>query len=214
TFARTLLEAIERNEQVRTRLGSIRATGSPALPAHRGVEDLPPRRLSADQRNTSITYGDRLILKLFRRLEEGVNPDYELGRFLTERTTFKRAPALLGGLEHAGIAEHHSTIGILQELIESQGDGWTHATDDVRRFYDAVQSRPVPTVPRLRYSELVAAEPEPQVSEVIGGYVETAERLGRRTAEMHLALASDASDPAFAPEPFTQEDYAAVLSSA
>jgi maltose alpha-D-glucosyltransferase/alpha-amylase len=214
TFARTLLEAIERNEQVRTRLGSIRATGSPALPAHRGVEDLPPRRLSADQSNTSITYGDRLILKLFRRLEEGVNPDYEIGRFLTERTTFKRAPALLGGLEHAGIAEHHSTIGILQELIESQGDGWTHATDDVRRFYDAVQSRPVPTVPRLRYSELVAAEPEPQVSEVIGGYVETAERLGRRTAEMHLALASDASDPAFAPEPFTQEDYAAVLSSA
>jgi maltose alpha-D-glucosyltransferase/alpha-amylase len=213
-FARTLLEALERNEQIRTRLGSIRAIGSPKLADYRGTSDLPPRRLSAEQSNTSIAFGDRLILKMFRRLEEGINPDFEIGRFLTERVNFKRVPALLGGFEHAGIAETHSTIGIMQELVESQGDGWTHATDDVRRFYDSVQSRPAPEVPALGYSELATTEPPAHVRDVIGGYLETAERLGRRTAEMHLALASDASDAAFAPEPFTQEDLAAVLTSA
>jgi trehalose synthase-fused probable maltokinase len=61
---------------------------------------------------------------------------------------------------------------------------------------------------------LARSEPPPQIAEAVGGYVETAERLGRRTAEMHIALASDASDPAFAPEPFTQEDFGAVLTSA
>jgi maltose alpha-D-glucosyltransferase/alpha-amylase len=84
----------------------------------------------------------------------------------------------------------------------------------VRRFYDAVQSRKAPPVEPTTYTQLMDAEPSAQVREAIGGYLDTAERLGRRTAEMHLALASDASDNAFAPEPFTQEDLATVLSNA
>ena len=213
-FARTLLDALERGEQVRTRLGSIQSIVTTKLAGIRGGQDLPPRRMSTEQSNTSLAFGDKLILKLFRRLEEGVNPDFEIGRFLTERANFKRVPAVVGGFEHAGIAETHSTIAMMQELVESQGDGWTHATDEVRRFYDAAQSRQAPPEPPASYSEVMEAEPPPAIREAIGGYLETAERLGRRTAEMHLALASDASDNAFAPEPFTQEDLAHVLSSA
>ena len=104
---------------------------------------------------------------------------------------------------------------MVQQLIESQADGWTHATDEVRRFYDAVQSRPRPQLRALRtYTDAIAAEPPPLVRDLIGGYLDTAERLGRRTGEMHSALASDAGNPAFAPEPFTAEDLQAIGASA
>jgi maltose alpha-D-glucosyltransferase / alpha-amylase len=215
-FARTLLDGIERDEQVRTRLGTVRALHTSRFAAVRGSEPLAPRRLTAEQSNTSIVFGDRAILKLFRRLEPGINPDFEIGRFLTERAGFARVPSVLGAFEHSGIAEAPTTLAMLQQLIESQADGWTHATDEVRRFYDAVQSRrpPAANSSAFDYSRLAAMEPSPLAREVIGGYIDTAERLGRRTGELHVALASDADDPAFAPEPFRIEDLNAVRASA
>jgi maltose alpha-D-glucosyltransferase / alpha-amylase len=211
-FARTLLEAIEGTEQIRTRTGSIRASRTSRFAEARGEGDLPPRRVSTEQSNTSLIYGDQLILKLFRRLEPGINPDYEIGRQLTERAGFARVPAVVGAFEHAGIGEAPATVAMMQELVESQADGWVHATDEVRRFYDAVQSRPVPptAVPACSYSMVAAMDPPPAVREVVGGYLDLAERLGQRTGEMHLALASDASNPDFAAEPFLAEDLVSI----
>ena len=113
----------------------------------------------------ALLLGDRLFVKLFRRLEVGVNPDFEVGRQLTERAGFARVPAVAGAFEHAGFAEAPSTIAMVQQLVESQADGWTHATDEVRRFYDAVQSRPLPpSMPRPNtYTELIASAPPPVV---------------------------------------------------
>jgi maltose alpha-D-glucosyltransferase/alpha-amylase len=215
-FARTLLEAVARGEHIRTRLGLIRAMHTTRFADIRGTEDLAPRRLAAEQSNTSIVFGDRLIVKLFRRLEPGVNPDFEIGRHLTERVGFKRVPAVLGAFEHAGIAETPTTLAMMQELVESQADGWTHATDEIRRFYDAVQSRtpPAQNHSMFDYARLASLEPPAIARELIGGYLDTAERLGRRTGEMHTALASDASDRAFAPEPFTTEDLNAIRTAA
>jgi maltose alpha-D-glucosyltransferase/alpha-amylase len=215
-FARTLLDAVERDEQVRTRVGTLRATHTARFAEVRGSEPLAPRRLTSEQSNTSILFGDRLILKLFRRLQPGINPDFEIGRFLTGRARFSRVPAVLGALEHSGIAETPTTIGILQQLVESQADGWTHATDEVKQFYDAVQSRkpPVMNQAAFEYSRLASIDPPPLAREVIGGYLDSAERLGRRTGELHVALASDADDPAFSPEPFTIEDLNAVRAAA
>ena len=99
-------------------------------------------RRPREQSNTSLVLGDRLFVKLFRRLDTGVNPDFEIGRQLTERAGFTRVPAVAGAFEHAGVrrgARRRSAM--VQQLVESQADGWTHATDEVRRFYDAVQSR-------------------------------------------------------------------------
>jgi maltose alpha-D-glucosyltransferase/alpha-amylase len=215
-FARVMLDAIEKGDSVRTRVGAIRASRTARFEAVRGAGELAPRRLSAEQSNTSVVYGDRLILKLFRRLESGINPDYEIGRQLTERVGFRRVPAVLGAFEHAGIGEAPATLAMMQELVESQGDGWTHAIDEVRRFYDAVQSQPIPAVatPACGYSALAASEPPPAIREVAGGYFGIAERLGQRTGELHLALASDASNPDFAPEPFTAADLASIGTSA
>ncbi|CAN5698432.1 maltose alpha-D-glucosyltransferase [soil metagenome] len=215
-FARTLLEALETQEQVKTRMGQVRAMQTSAFAAVRGEGELAPRRVATEQSNTSLLLGDRLFMKLFRRLETGVNPDYEVGRQLTERAGFSRVPAVAGAFEHAGFAEAPSTLAMVQQLVESQADGWTHATDEVRRFYDAVQSRPQPAEPStpLSYSELIAADPPPIVRDMIGGYLRSAEQLGRRTGEMHLALAADAGNSAFAPEPFTADDLNAIGASA
>jgi len=215
-FARTLLEVIEKNDQVRTRAGTVRALHTANFADVRGSDTLAPRRMAAEQSNTSLVFGDRLIVKLFRRLAPGVNPDFEIGRYLTERVGFKRVPAVLGAIEHAGIAEAPTTLAMMQELVESQADGWTHATDEVRRFYDAVQSRRPPALNHsaFDYVRMTAAETPAVARELIGGYLDTAERLGRRTGEMHVALASEASDRAFAPEPFTAEDLAAIRTAA
>jgi maltose alpha-D-glucosyltransferase/alpha-amylase len=208
-FARTILDALEREEQVMLRRGTIRALRCPRVPAARGTNgaDFRVWRLSAEQSNTSIVYGTRLIAKLFRRLQEGVNPDYEVGRYLTEKVGFERVPAIAGAFEYSAADLAPTTIAMVQELVESQADGWSHATDDVARFYDQVEARtPPPLEPVASYSALLEQEVPTEVQGVMGGYLETAAVLGRRTAQMHLALASDASDAAFAPEPFTPMD--------
>jgi maltose alpha-D-glucosyltransferase/alpha-amylase len=216
-FASVLLHTIEGQEQVRMRLGSVRALRTNAFERVRGTGVLPPRHLSAEQSNSSVAYGDRLILKLFRRFDTGVNPDFEIGSYLTDKTDFTRVPAMAAALEYTPIAEPTATLGMMQALVESQGDGWAHATDDVRRFYDAVQGRPVPPTQMPAASDfesLVRADVPTPVRDVLSGYLAVAGTLGRRTAGLHLALASNAADPAFAPEPFTAADLAHITVSA
>ncbi len=210
-FARTLLEAVETHEETRTRRGSLHALQTSMFAALRGREDLRIARMSAEQTNTSLIYGDRLILKLFRRLEKGVNPDFEIGQYLTEVVRYPRVPAVAGALEYRGAAEQPTTIAMVQQLLESQADGWRHATDELSRFYDQIEGRPVPTTPLPRtFTEMTTAVAPRPVLDVMGAYLGTAETLGRRTAEVHLALASNAADPAFAPAPFTKDDLHAV----
>jgi maltose alpha-D-glucosyltransferase/alpha-amylase len=202
-------------EQTPTRAGQIRAGQTTSFGSIRGEGALPPRRTAAEQSNTSIVFGDRLILKLFRRLDTGVNPDFEIGCQLTERTGFTRVPAVTGAFEYAPIGEAPSTLAMMQALVESQGDGWSHATEEVRRFYEAVASRHLPETPLPRtYTEMIGAEPPAEVETVLSSYLAVARKLGQRTGELHLALASDFGNLAFAPEPFGADDLAAINASA
>ncbi|MGH8637872.1 MAG: putative maltokinase, partial [Burkholderiales bacterium] len=214
-FARTLLDALEHQEEVRTRRGAVVGEQTAAFAQARGSEDFRISRLSAEQSNTSIVYGDRLILKLFRRLQPGINPDYEIGRQLTEEIHFPRVPAVAGAFEYRPTAEKSATLAMMQQFVESQADGWRHATDEVSRFFEMVEGRPVPAdrLPRT-FAEMAGAAPVPAIRDAVSGYYGTAETLGRRTAEVHLALASDSSREAFAPEPFSKEDLMAVSADA
>jgi len=216
-FARTLLETVERQEQTTTRRGAIRAVQTDAFDRIRGAQDeiLRISRMSAEQSNTSIVFGDRLILKLFRRIQPGINPDLEIGRQLTEKVGFSRVPPVTGAFEYAPIGETPTTLAMMQQLVESQTDGWTHATDELTRFYDEVEgvTRPTNPLPRT-VADLIDSYPPGGVREAMSGYLGPAETLGRRTAEMHLALAGDTSDPAFAPEPFTSDDLDALTAGA
>ena len=210
-FAEVLLEAMDRQEEATMRRGRVRAQQTSAYRRYRGDGSLRSVRASAEQSNTSVIYGDRMILKLFRRLQPGINPDYEIGRHLTERLHFPRVPALTGAFHFQFPAEELTTLAIMQQLVESQADGWRHATDELSLFYEEAQGRDAPrnTMPST-LNQSMNAQPPRTVQDAMGGYLETAATLGRRTAEMHTALASDASDRAFSPEPFTRDDLSAL----
>jgi maltose alpha-D-glucosyltransferase/alpha-amylase len=160
---------------------------------------------TAEQSNTSILYGDKLILKLFRRLQPGENPDVEVGRYLTEAVHFDRIAPFLGDITMTSVAGEKTTLAMLQGLVANDGDGWTWF---LRQLQDFLRSTPsgsdAPKVPLPKFG-LVAQCPA-EISVIAGATMEAAAILGRRTAELHLALSSSANDPAFAPEPASHED--------
>jgi maltose alpha-D-glucosyltransferase/alpha-amylase len=172
--------------------------------------------LKVEQSNTSIIYNDAYFFKFYRKLEKELNPDVEIIRFLTEATNFRNAPKYAGSIELRESDGHSYVLGLLQEKVENQGDAWVMTTDSVGRFYERVMSKgKKEKVPKLVNKPALTLEEAPElVQEFIGtGFYERVVRLGQRTAEMHLALASDKSNPAFAPEGFTANYQRSIYSS-
>jgi maltose alpha-D-glucosyltransferase/alpha-amylase len=172
--------------------------------------------LAAEQSNTSVVYGDRLILKLFRRVAVGVNPDLELGRFLTERTSFTHIARVAGALEYRSTTGEPTTVGILHGFVPNRGDAWAYTLEALDCFFAAARTQQSgwhATVPPQPLLALAEEDLPPLVSEVIGPYVASARLLSQRTAELHLALASDPGDPRFAPEPLAAPDQDALAQS-
>ncbi|MCZ7664724.1 MAG: maltose alpha-D-glucosyltransferase [Thermoleophilia bacterium] len=207
-FSRALIELIGRRRRLQGTAGSLGAVPTKAYKRLRGPEELPaPVLLRGEQTNSSVSYGDRLILKLFRRVEPGVNPDLELGRFLTDRTDFHHIAPVAGALEYRRGREEPLTVAVLQGFVTNEGDAWQYTLDALGRYFESVLTREgeLPSVPAAPQPLLdLVGQPLPEGAEdLMAGYVESARLLGHRTAEMHTALASDHEDPAFAPEPFT-----------
>jgi maltose alpha-D-glucosyltransferase/alpha-amylase len=209
-FCAGLLDAIGRRRKLRGSAGELVGSRTRAFAALRGADDtaLPASLLRSEQSNSSVCYGDRLILKLFRRLAEGVNPDLEIGRFLTERARFGHTAKVAGALEYRTGRGAPTTLAILHQQIENEGDAWRYTLDEIERAFEEALARhpggvpdPAPGLGDLL--EAARAEPPEIAEELVGGYLESARLLGQRTAELHLALASDRDDPSFAPEPFT-----------
>jgi len=212
-----LLSLIEDERELRASSAIIQGVRGTAFANILGSGELPlpVRRSSAEQSNTSILFGDRFILKLFRRLESGPNPDAEIGQFLTEKTSFARIPPFAGSIELQPTPDAESiTLAMLQGLVANEGDGWKWTVEELDRYFE--------TCAPLRFPENVEAEmgdpvelsdhPMSDVArDALGIYFDAATTLGRRTAELHLALASRPDDPAFAPEPLTSENLQAVL---
>jgi maltose alpha-D-glucosyltransferase/alpha-amylase len=213
--ARGLLTAIERGASFRGESEELAALAAPVFAALRGEGDLEPAPLKAEQSNTSIRFGDRLILKLFRKLEAGINPDLEIGRFLTEQTDFRHTPRVAGALEIRDRSHEPVTLGVLQEFIPNEGDAWRYTLDSLGRFFDRVAmswgqavvggadgagGAAVPTEPLIALAQRELGADD---FERIGVYVPTVRLLAERTAELHIALASGRGKD-FAPEPFSE----------
>jgi maltose alpha-D-glucosyltransferase / alpha-amylase len=168
-----------------------------------------------EQSNTSIVFGREMIFKLFRRIQDGINPDVEIGRFLTD-AGFANTPAFLGTLEYWPTHGEPISLGILQRFVPSEGDAWAYTLGALSGYFARALGHqnegalPVPPREVLACRDL--AEAPPLVCELIGPYLESARLLGIRTADMHAALAS-AADPAFTPEPFTANDGRALHQS-
>jgi maltose alpha-D-glucosyltransferase/alpha-amylase len=183
------------------RRGTFRA--SPALPGDTptDVEAVPKiTRGAGEQTNTNVVIGDRYMLKIFRRLEPGVNPDVEIGRYLARRPDV-RVPRLMGSLDYQEPSGQAATMAMVQRLVASQWGGWEHAVAEVRQYLEGVEIRvrtgePPPEMPASALDDAIGGKQVPGEDEV-GAYVSDLVTLARRTAELHLALASDGEDPAF-----------------
>jgi maltose alpha-D-glucosyltransferase / alpha-amylase len=199
------------------------------------VLDNAPSVHGGEQSNTSAKFDERFILKLFRRLTPGVNPDFEIGRKLTEQANLPHVPKVAGALEYRDAGNRQMTVAILHEFIPNVGDAWTFTLDELGRYFERVQSQtPEPALvesaagahgalppsahvgfvlhptseselqmPRT-LEESMRMEPTQLAQNTVGAYLVSAEQLGHRTAELHVALAQIDGDPAFAPEPFTR----------
>ena len=187
--------------------GRLEARASTAFAAARPAQPLPSRVGSAEQSNTSILYGSQLILKLFRRLQPGENPDVEIGRFLTEVARFPRIAPFLGEISLTAASGEKTTVAMLQGLVANQGDGWQWFLEQLKGFFASVADLPAP--PKAHAPSFIEdREPLREASALAGPSLEAAALLGRRTAEMHLALATPTDNPAFRAEPVTAEDLA------
>jgi maltose alpha-D-glucosyltransferase/alpha-amylase len=207
-FDRALLDIIAGRRRLKGRGGNAVAWRGPLLRALSGEETaaFESAPLPARQRHTSVQYGERFVLKLFRRLHWGVNPELELGRFLTERS-FPHTPPLAGALEYHRADGERLGLAAVHGWLPKAESGWDYTLRALDRYYERVLS--LATEGR-KFSpvcqpliQLVRQEFPAEVPELVGTYLESARLLGLRTAELHLALAADAKNPDFAPEPFT-----------
>ena len=190
-----LFDALE-DEEFRSRLGAVLASGARFAGPHSTwvVEPIEPgpygeeetRLSSAEQSNSSVVYGRRAILKLYRRIAPGENPDVEIGEFLSRHARFANVPRLLATVRFHDEDGSSTVAAMLQEFVQSLGDGWSYA---LARAREETAGQAVPTGD--------------------GSFCEAAGRLGRITRRLHEALASDREDPAFAPLPATAADVAA-----
>jgi maltose alpha-D-glucosyltransferase/alpha-amylase len=207
-FALGLLDLVLRRRTARNRQVELVGTQTVAMRQLRseGLKVLEPMLGRAEQSNTSIMFGDRVMLKLFRRLEPGVNPDLDIGRFLAARQ-FAGVPALLGALEFRRSQGLPTSVGLLSIYVPNARDAWEHALDTLGRYFDRVLSLPESrSRPVVRSETLVrlAREEVPQdTAELIGTFLESARMLGERTAALHEVLAGEIEEPDFVPEPFS-----------
>jgi maltose alpha-D-glucosyltransferase/alpha-amylase len=154
------------------------------------------------QHDLTVTYGTKVVLKTFERLEAGVHPTLELGRFLTEQTTYDRAVPVLSAVEFRPESGAPLTMAVLYGFVPNEGTAWQYTLDVLSRFYEGVLAHPMrPPHPAPADAWLTDAAPPGEGRELLASYLDTAERLGRDTAAMHRALAGG-TGPALAPEPF------------
>jgi maltose alpha-D-glucosyltransferase/alpha-amylase len=176
------------------------------------AECLSVRRLNAEQSNTSVILDDAYMLKIFRRIEEGVNPDMEIGLYLTEKTDFSNIAPVAGGISLKKTGRPDTSIALLQVYVPNEGDGWDHALRELQGFCNRVREQGrEPAEEWLRDQvRFPGARIPNQGIILLGAYLEAVEKLGRRTAEFHRALCPKRGDRAFAPELMSNEDVEAL----
>ncbi len=207
-FVRALVGLLTGRRRIAGRAGELvgKPTGATAEVA--GPPGATPvvEALRAEQSNTSVLWGDTGILKLYRVVEPTENPEIEMGRVLTQRA-FRHAPAMGGWLEYR-TKKSVASAAILQAYVSNRGDAFDVARSAVEGYLETAVGLGVdaPKIDRT-VKAIVARSREAsdasQLAPLVGSFVATAELLGRRTGELHRALAMPDKDRAFAPEPMS-----------
>lgn len=206
-FGQTLLDTMGRRRVLKGVNGELKGFSLDAFRRLHAEDAAPLEPLlgRAEQSNSAILFGDKFILKTFRRLESGLNPDLEINRFLA-KNDFPHVPPMAGGLTYRAKDGKETSLAILSGFAANCTDAWEYTLDALGRYYERVGALPeeLRTAPKVTGQPLDAVEAELPViiTERLGTYLEAARLLGERTAAMHLCLASDKDDKDFAPEPF------------
>jgi len=197
-FCRDLVERIVQRDDrpVGCGDGMLRFLSTTALEALApdDLDELEVRRPAGEGTNSTFLVGDSLFLKAYRRLRKGVNPEWEMGRFLTEVSPCRATVPVAGAIEYRGPEGEVATLALLQAATKNQGDGWSYTLSYLERFVDDALTR-------------AAGERPEAVSHA--EYLALIRTLARRTADLHRALAAGEGDPAFEPEPFGPDRLAA-----
>ncbi|MFA7322568.1 MAG: putative maltokinase, partial [Dokdonella sp.] len=190
-FSRALVTAIGAGREVACAQGRLRFTPTAAFADLAGdaIDTLPIGRPKFQGSNTVVTLGERLFLKGYRHLRAGVNPEFEVGRFLTEVAHFPNCVPVAGALEYLAGDGTPTCLALLQGYVANQGDGWSTTQDYLERTFEG--------------HLLTASEPP---EDMHGAYLSLVHTLGVRTAELHKALSLVSGDPAFAPEALAEGD--------
>jgi maltose alpha-D-glucosyltransferase / alpha-amylase len=186
-FCRNLVKAVGEGRALPTRLGTIAFTPTMMFREVAGgdLAALTVGRMLAQSTNTSVVLGERMFLKCYRRLRPGVNPELEVGRFLTEVARFPNCVPVAGAVEYSTGTGEPATLALLQAYVANQGDGWSYTLEYLRRYLETQRG---------------------MADETHGAYVLLVQTLAARTAELHRAFALRSGDLAFEPEALTPED--------
>ncbi|MBL6076934.1 maltose alpha-D-glucosyltransferase [Belnapia sp. T18] len=184
-----VLNALRQGVSLATEEGEIRFTATSRLAEVPLPETPEIRRLSAEQSNSSLIYGEQIVLKIIRRINPGIHPEAEVTRYLTEAGFGNTAP-LLGEVVRIAPDGTPHTLMLAQGFVRNQGDGWGWTQDWLHRAVD----------------EAALSEEAPE--DAFAGYLAFAEALGRRLGELHATLARPTDNPDFRPEPATEADRA------
>ncbi|HET6431495.1 maltose alpha-D-glucosyltransferase [Dyella sp.] len=190
SFISGLLRGLrEKVELPLRRGGMIQFSGTPALEGIEFPTELENRWLSAEQSNSSVIVHERGMLKLFRHISHGINPELEMGRHLS-RVGYAHTPPLLGEVLHVGADGIPSALAVMQGFVRNQGDAWRWTLNYLRRSYD----------------EYGHASDDDARAEIVAGYDSFAAAVGTRLGQLHAVLARPSDDPAFQPQPATDAD--------
>ncbi|MDX1375291.1 MAG: putative maltokinase, partial [Burkholderiales bacterium] len=195
SFVRALVSAVRDGLELPSGQGRIRFAPTRAFEEVLAGDDLaalPVVRNPAQTSNTGVSLGSRLFIKGYRRIRAGVNPEFEIGRYLTEVARFPHCVPVAGVVEHLTSEGEITTLALLQGYCSNQGDGWKHTIEYLERFVEGQRT---------------VTEPPPE--DVHGAYLALVHTLGQRTGELHVAFAQRSGDPAFDPEPVSEADVAA-----
>ncbi len=164
------------------------------------------RVLAVEQSNSSLIFGEAIFMKLYRKIEAGMNPDVEITRYLRERRHFPHVPPFVGSIELHQPGKEARVLALALGMVANKGDAWATALGEVAAFYDRVLSSGANpggvSVPEV-FSDGNLPEP---LAALLGAFPARARLLGTRTGQMHAALAEDVGDPAFAPEAICEAD--------
>jgi maltose alpha-D-glucosyltransferase/alpha-amylase len=219
-FRDAILSAVAKGQRIVGQEGDeLVAWRSPRFAELRGPADeaLPSTLNRTQQAHRSVRFGNALVLKGYRRVEEGPHPEIEVGRLFATGPAPTFIAPLAGAIEYRRRGREPMTVAVVHGFIPHEGSAWQTALDQLSVFFERAAAMPAPENGRLpplrrRLSETIDPPP-PATFELIHGSLEFARQLGSRLGELHLTLGAAIDRPEFAPEPVSLQYQRSVYQS-